>query len=453
MKVKSVVMSIIISGLIIGVITSPYSLNFAFKPVKEISKAQTVKSNTEKSITFVSNESSTNSNLNKITKEKNDKSLEKIRDHIKNGNLKVKKQALSEVNSNQVESNSETLAFNVNEVRKSQGLQNALQNALKNGDYVYLYGNNFKPSEFKKLAKLDEIKVPISVSGKNGYAIMGDTSVEGEKEKGKKKEINSEIESGDDTSSIIGYSNDPNIPNQYSEISINSYDDKGNKRENDEEVYIQEILNQQAEIVDDTQQNESSTTSSLLKKNSISAATAVQDKYGFVGAAYDRFNNFVGRIDTDYTLYKADSDSSKTLDYFTLKPKTQITEGYGNSDKLFTDIDIPYDGDHIEDWDPHGSTTSSYDVQFSYPWSVSWTGTFSDEVKIEDLSSRAYDYARWNVTDGDLNHQDFRPGGSWSSSGTYAVAGITARGFFSTTGSEHGEHLVAEKKITVKYDY
>lgn len=344
----------------------------------------------------------------------------------------------------------DALAFNVKNVKNDKQLQSFLHEALQNGKYIYIYGET-KRMEFKDLLNLETIKVPLNVNGEKVYADFS-SKAEEIKEKGPRKSKDTGL-NVKDTISIIGYTINKNSPLQYSQININSYDSKGKKRENTIEVYMQEIINQQSKIID-INKKETGQTSLIKKDYALAGSSRVDSNYGFTGAVYSPNDQLWGRIETDYILYKANSDGSSNYDFFSVKPMTQIVEFNGaQSRELKTDIDIPYDVDHLEDWSPYNDETGrTFSIQLVYPFSISWGMTWDDKVDINDISSRYYDYARWIVTDGDLNRQDFRPGAGWASSGTFAVADVRNWGRFAV-GPSHQYPVEAYNHVHITYDY
>ncbi|MCQ6267766.1 hypothetical protein M1K46_19240 [Fictibacillus sp. WQ 8-8] len=446
MKSKALIKPLLCLALIGTVATSPYKLNLHHDLTTPVHAEKAIKS-----ITFVSNETNKGNQLKNIKSEKKDESLDKVRESIKAGLLQVNETSYS--TSNSIKSlqneNATALAFDVKEVKKDKNLQNLIHDSLQQGKQIYIYGELSK-GDFKKLAKIDELKIPTTVNGTTLYANF-------EKEKGPKKSKKTGVDPVDsnDNVSIIGYSLNKESLLQYTEMNVNSYDINGKPRANEDEVYMQEIIMQQADIVDKINKNTLQAHGLITKNQAAADSTRVQEKYGYTGSAYGAGNTLQGRVETDYYLYKANSpDGSSTFDYFSLKPMNQITEyNDGHSRKLKTDIDIPTSGDELQDWDPHGTkSTTSYSISFGFPWNLSWSASWSDEVKIEDISSRELDYARWVVTDGDLNHQDFRPGAAWASTGTQAYAGIQNWATF-WYGPSDQYPIEAHNKITVSYDY
>jgi hypothetical protein len=116
-----------------------------------------------------------------------------------------------------------------------------------------------------------------------------------------------------------------------------------------------------------------------------------------------------------------------------------------------TDIEIPYDSDHLQKWSPEGeSSKATYTVPLAAPFLLSWEMTWSDDVAIDDQSSLAYDYGRWVGTDGDLNQQLFKPGAGWASTGTLASATIRNFGKFYT---DNNYSVEAKNTISISYNY
>lgn len=444
---------VLVSVLITTLLFTPYSLNIN----SNTSNAETTDElKPQKKVTIISGSKDIQKVMENIKTKKNDESLKKARKNISENKLNVNsinpansKTQTTALTSAQKSADSTTLAVNIKDLRNNENLQKQLHLALEKGKYIYIYGET-KRMEAKNLLKLEEFKVPLTVNGKTiEKKIVSDKEIT--KIKGTKKKTNREFNEKD-TISIIGYTlkNDSIYP--YTEINVSSYDNKGKKRKNTEESYIQEIIDHQSKIVDTMKRENEIEATSFISKNKASA-DIVKAKYGYTASVYDSRDLKAGTVTTDYKLIKS-SDSDATYDFFSLKPTSQMTEYNGSASReIKVDIDIPYDPDHLDDWSPYNNESGpSQNLQLVAPFALTWSMTWDDSVDIEDLSSRSLDYARWKVKDGDLNGQDFRPGAGWASAGTAAVSDLRVWGTF-YVGSSNQYPVNTYQKIHVAYDY
>ncbi|PCD06608.1 hypothetical protein CMV16_18340 [Peribacillus simplex] len=453
MKEKKVLSKLIMSGLLITTLVStPYSINLI--PETSSATENKISGQPSNTITFVTSDKDAPKILKHIKETKKDNSLVDIRSKIKDKQLKVNTKNISETidydNDKQLRESNE-LAFSIKDVKKEEKLQKYLNKALKSGKRIYLYGE-LTADDFKSALGLEKMEITENISGKEMKAIIGEDK-NLDTIKGPKKEVNSNLEK-DDSSNIIGFTLDDQAQLQYIQTNISVYDKDGKEiNEISNELYLQELLFLQSELLNKSiNKEEISKDSALISDNKANAAsTRVIDRYGAYGSAY-LGSTLYGRIDTDWELFKQNSDSSSTYDYFTVKPKSQLTEYNGSASKYMkTDIDIPRDGDHLKTWSPYGDrNVKDYTVSISYPFNVSWEMSWNDEVKIDDQSSIGYDYARWVVTDGDLHQQVFNPGAGWASKGSYAKADIRSTGRFTWWDTEY---VTANTTIYVRYDY
>lgn len=348
------------------------------------------------------------------------------------------------------------IATNLDDVRKDVDLQDYLHSVLIDRKRVYLFGDNFTSKEYKKLVHLDTLKVAVDVDAKQGYFVFGEDAEKGQAEKGKLKP-SKEVTGTDEQTNIVGFSLNNNDIDQYTDISVSSVDETGKPRKNDKEVYIQEILNNQAEIIqkEEKQLAKKNDTALITMSKAMASNTLVQDKYNFYGTLYDPNNALLGRIDIDTLLYMQtrSGDGSSTYDYFTLKPAAQLTNyNDGHARKLYTNLDIPYDTDEIQSWSPQGdSSRVSWNVTLSWQYTLGYTITLSDTASLDDQGSLYYDYARWILTDDSLNGDVWRPAAGWASSGTYAWADFTGKGTF-WFGTSDQYPADASKTVPIRYD-
>lgn len=418
--------SIVTSSLVFA----PYSIKTNFTNAEEKVVAKPVKE-----ISFVSNKKTIGNVVEKL-KVKKDDSLGGLKKNLKEKSIKVQSLKISESDKMKTLTNSikntnvaTDIVAKVEEVESDKKLRNYLRQKVKEGNKVILYGN-VTYDDYKKLLKIDSLKV--KDKNKKGYYTFGEAT---EENKGKvnkfstSKNNQSLLEDGSDkgplkdgvidpseTTSIIGYSLDESKDNQYIDINIMSYDEKGNLRENDEEVYIQEILNYESELTDKIQDEvegevteATKISNSFFRKNITDASRKMVDSdYGIKGTVYGEVNQVVGRMTTDFKFFKH-SDSNSKYDYFTLRPLTQLTHHNGAlAQKLVTTLEPKYAGDQLDNWSPKGDTKGSdFDLSMGFPFSISVGMSFKDSVTIDDQSSIAYDYARWKVTDGSLDGEVF----------------------------------------------
>jgi hypothetical protein len=402
-------------------------------------------------LTFLSS-NDLNEKVNKV-QERKDETLDKMKEKIKTKSLKVSAIKLNGKVDKDKKSlvESTDLAANVEDVRKDSELQAYLQSQLQEGKRVYLYGS-LTIKEYKKLLKLNEIKIKVNKKdASQGYLSFGsdlDT-----KEKGPLKKNAPETE---EVTNIIGFTLDNNEPRQFVDISVSSYDDEGSKIENKEEFYIQDIMAEQADLIQmEEKQNPEKT--ALISLNQVSAADnpIVDQAYGAYSLAKNSFGTTMGRVDMDWELLQEprSGDGSSTYDYFTLTPLTQANAYNGAQAKvIWQDIDIPSDSDELRQWTPQGDNTKTdWSLSLGFPFNFGVSMNFADDTKIDDQSSTGYDYARWDVTDGNLDDEVFRGAAGWASYGTQAYASYAAQvtvQIYSGT-----QYKTAAKRLYANYNY
>ncbi|MDU1846403.1 MAG: hypothetical protein E6778_12755 [Niallia nealsonii] len=470
---KGKIKFLLCGSLVAATLVTPYSFNMNNIKSTVSANSNPVSKAVENVIFVTKDHSKTQEIVNRITTKKNDDSVKKIGKQINEKSLNVKsigiQEALKKKNSKskriitselivQSDDNNSSYAIKADEIENNQELQEFANEALLDGDRVYLYGEVTKEN-FKNLVSVKDAKVPFQTF--DGQTAYGDVLIDEatiEKEKGQKKKVDTGIDTYSvDTENIIGLSLDKDSEHQYVEINVSTYNEKGELIENPEENLIQEIVSLNSTIVEEEKQEIASNSveqQGLFLNNNVSAdSSRVKSGYDYIASAYASSTK-KGTVSTDYILYKANNDDDSKYDYFTLKPMSQITEyNGGNSKYMKADIDIPYDSDSLEDWDPHGTQNDSdYSMTFGFPWNISWTGSWTDATKIVDISSRALDYARWEVTDGDLNHQDFRPGATWRSAGTMASVGYKVWANF-YEGANDQYKTTAYDSISIRFDY
>lgn len=435
-KMLKILVSCIVMATLVAV---PMTVNFS-NAITFASENERVYEQPLETVTFISS-SDIKEEVGKITTSKNDESLENIKKNVKSKGLKVN---VVKFNGDSTISDSglggtNGLAVNVKDIRKSQTLGKFLNGALTSGKKVYLYGG-LKPSEYKKLLNLKEMKI----KDKNGTSEFGLT----------KSEMNSrKTTSSDDefdmNTSIVGYS----LDGEYHEIDVTIVDEVGNPRENDEEVYIQEILNLESEKVD-KQIKEHQQQASLITESKESAANVeVKRGYDFIGSVYDSANRIIGRLTTDYYLYKESNDNYASIDYATLKPVTQIDRFNGaQARKLVNRIEV-FSDDEMDEWIPEGDTsTTSYNISLGYPYAINVGMSFSDALSVDDQGSRYFDYAQWSITDGELHGTVWRGAAGFMSVGTYIYAKVANTGTVNI-GSSNQYPVSWSKSFYVSYDY
>ncbi|GAE47347.1 hypothetical protein JCM21738_4320 [Mesobacillus boroniphilus JCM 21738] len=348
------------------------------------------------------------------------------KEKIANGKLKIKFQK-GKPSADSLEG-FEDLVFDVEEVRNDKALQQTLNRALKNGAKVYLVGGVTTP-EYADLLGLD--KMSIVKKDENGVASTFRFDLddkEMEKIKGpRKKNPNSEDNPDDLVYDVVGFTLDGNEHNQLVISKISSYDADSNKIEPTKDFILNEVLQSTSEKVEveEAEYVAAKTPKIFGALSPLSAkadSTSVKSNPARVfGKAYYSGTE-VGYTATSWILYKSSADDDPKFDYFSLKDATEM-QGHGwYVPKLWTNHDIPFDRDFIDDWAPYDDADGSYSVTFGWPWNISVTANMSTDPKIDAQGSTTYDYARWVVTDSNMDGDVFRPGTSWRSAQGYRYA-------------------------------
>ena len=429
------------------IIFSSYTVNFVAKADEPVNLSL------ENNLVIITKDSvNLEKKLNKIIKNNTD--FKKVQNQIDNRmNINVVKST-----ENIKFNNLTTVAANVSEVKENNSYKNFLKKELKNGKRVILFGD-VQPEEYKEILALDELSVKDKQGIKLQFGLTEDEVnymlIENKKPKITDKEFFESVDSKF-TNHVISYTLDNNKELQFIDVSINNFDEDGSPIPNTNEIILQEVLDTQSEITnaENNKYQEEKETFSFLTKNTASAENVrILDKYNIVQKGYC-LGALVARMDTDYHLYKQNSDQNKKYDYFTLKPITQITSYKGLwARSLFVDIDIPADSDHLDTWSPQGDKGgSSFGISLAFPYSISFNMDFSESLRIDDRSSLGYDYARWNLTDNstdlvrNISGNTFSSVAGWASTGSYATAGLTVRG-------EFDNYITLTTKTKVAYDY
>ena len=462
---------------------SNYSINFFVKA--EETKETTNDSSDEKNMIIISdNQTKTENAVDRIIDKNKDPAFEEVQDKVKNNEMDV---SVVSSNSSPELEQTNSVAADVSIIKENESHREFLKDELEDGKRVILYGD-VQPEEYKEILDLDEISVE-EKEGKLEFGLneeeMQEKAIENGKEETKTdsyqpndlensfdKNVEEAVEGGENdpdkeifeaeesefTSHVIGYTLDKSQELQFVDVSINNFDEYGNPIPNTNEMMLQEVMNTQSEIISAEEENNEEDASNLsvsfISKNTAKAESErIKNRYDLVEKGY-RLGLLVARMDTDWHLYKQDNEKSKKYDYFTLKPVTQIKSYKGIwARSIYTNIDIPSDADQLDDWAPMGDRgASSIGVTLGYPFSVGVSMNFGENLKIDDQSSLAHDYARWKVNDGptDLNKNisgtTFKPAAGWASTGTYAKVGLTVIGKFDN-------YITLTTKTNVTYDY
>lgn len=447
---KKTALKIAVSGVLFSsVLASPFAINTE-KITSYASSSQKVYEEPIDNLTFISS-NDLDEKVKKV-KGKKDETLDKMKEKVNKNALKVNtikfNGKIDEKNKGLVESTD--IAANVEDVRKDADLQAYLQSQLQEGKRVYLYGS-LTIQEYKKLLNIDEIKIKI----KDPNGVQGDLTFGSEldKEKGALKSNAPETEE----SNIIGFTYNKKEPRQFVDISVAAYADDGAKVENKEEFYIQDIMAEQADLIQ-IEESESPEETALITKNEAVAADnpTVKESYGAYSLAKTSAGTTMGRVDMDWRLLMEprSGDGSSTYDYFTLAPTTQANAYNGAKARIiWEEIDIPYDTDQLREWTPQGdSSKTSYTLSLGFPFNFGGSMTFDDTTTVDDQSSLGYDYARWNVTNRlDLDDEVFKGTAGWASTGTMASASYAAKvtvQIYSGT-----QYTTASKRVPISYNY
>lgn len=441
-----IVATVCILGLVLMVVTTPYSLNIKNVMAQENSITK------GKNISFFGNEKVEQS-LQHLVKNNKDEALETIQQSLESEKLNIS--TIDVEKSSKVKKGDmvDGLAYPIKSVRKNKTIQNYLQQMIHDGEKVYLYGENVTFNEYKKLLGLTDITV--EVLGENGKSMeISLLEDEANKEKGGLKDNpNSLAKENEDEKQVIGYSLDNNAVNKIFTATINN-DSKNGKLKLRNEDYIQAILDDQLQTmeIEKNYQPDNETALRFLQKNTASAGrTLRKDSYDHV--AYAKYNyTTYGKVYTDWKLYQQTSESVSGYDYFTVKEYMQPYSYNGSYiDDVKVDHDIPYDSDEIGEWGPDDSGGPTYSVGLSYPFSISYTFSMGADPYVNEQGSQYYDYARWTMSSYGSGER-FIPSTGWKSSGTYASMDIRDYVDFHVPGSQ-GSTARAYQKIDVNYNY
>lgn len=450
---KKIITALSIATIALSIIVSPYSLNFDFFDSKASASTEEVKS--EKKLMFFGSDTAAKK-LNDLKENGKDDSLVEVKQKIKDKKIKATaKQGKKEVILNENLQEFTDVAFDVKLVRKDVELQKHLQDLLKSGKKVYLYGG-LTLVEYKELLNLDEMTAeatdPTSNSDKVIVAKFGE---EQKKNPSKKDEFkNTPIEEDEEIREVIGYTLDPNDANKVfvADITVNT---KSGKINPSEQQFIQEVLDGvNITTKKEKEQTQPKEVSSIIKTNNAYAGntTRKSSPYTYSSSAYYG-SMLIGRVYTDWYLLQNLDESEYTWDYFVVKDRKQMYS-YNNTKTvyLFVDHDIPAENGEIEDWSPwDDSGGQNYSISIGWPWNISVSLGMSSNPKIDQQGSMAYDYGRWVVTDDNIGDGEiFYPHTGWKSPGTYANMDIRHRASF--YGNEYvGGGL--SQHINVTYDY
>ncbi|MDO7487566.1 hypothetical protein Q5O89_20735 [Peribacillus frigoritolerans] len=471
-KTKKILRGSFVVILSLFLFFSSYSVNF-FTKANEM-KETTNDSSEEKNIVIIADdETSTEETVKTVVEENSDLEFEDIQDKVDNNELNVS--VVSPENNQDLEK-SNSIAADAAVVEGNKSYKDFLKTELEDGKRVFLYGD-VQAEEYKEILDLDKLTVKENDGQlefglseeelnekaiENGKEVVGESADASNGSEPTDDEVNGKgaLDTADSefTSHVIGYTMDKSQEFQFVDVSINNFDENGNSIPNTDEMVLQEVINTQSEIIDtENEMNQEQNTTdafTFITDNKVNAESVrVKNKYSLVEKGY-RLGLLVARMDTDWHLYKQNSEKSKKYDYFTLKPVTQITSYKGIwARSIYTNIDIPAASDQLDDWGPMGDRgTSSISLSLGYPFSVGISMSFGENLKIDDRSSLAYDYARWQLNDGatelnrNISGKTFNPAAGWASTGTYARAGLTVVGKFDN-------YITLTTKSNVSYDY
>ncbi|WP_047983539.1 hypothetical protein [Ornithinibacillus californiensis] len=432
-------------GLVAVMLLAPYSIN-----TKNV-MAQVDSPNSGKSVMFFANDEASTAFQNLLANK--DEALVPIQQTLKNGNLNVSTLALTEAKQISNLEKVDGLAFPINEVRSNDSLQKSLQQMLKNGEKIYLYGENVTFNEYKTLLGLSDVTVDVlGDSGESMQFSFLEDSVNNEK--GKLKENpHSLAEKNEDAKQVIGYSLDNTAVNKVFSATINSEGPNGNLKLRLED-YLQVILDDQIRTaeIEESYQSDKNASMGLFQENAaLAGLTLRKDSYDHIAYAKYNYTTF-GKVYTDWKLYQQTSESVSGYDYFVVKEYMQPYTYNGSFiEDVKVDHDIPYDSDEIGEWGPSDSGGPTYSVSLSWPFSISYSFSMSSGPNVNEIGSQYYDYARWTMSTYSSGER-FIPSTGWKSSGTYASMDIRDYVYFHVPGSQ-GSTTRAYQKIDVNYDY
>lgn len=427
-------------------VSSPYSLNLG-------DAAQPVASSHKEKLSFYSR-SDMNPTLDFVKNSNKDESLKDEKEKFQNGSLTVDTGQIGNGTKKFPEDLKAVtaLAYPADEIKRDANLKSQLQEALRSGKRIYLYGG-VTFDDYRELLGVDEISVTTKDgNGNEKKATFGNRDKLAQEKGGLKEKPDKLLTEKEDNYDIIGFTLDKNTPHKLSVISISVTTING-KTHPSEEHYLREVLDNLSYIIDKSNQQESKPTS-LIKKNAALAANVIRatSPYRFEGAAY-WYSELAGKTFTNWDLQQNTDETVADYDYFMVKDYRTI-QGYNGWDsfKLKTDHDIPWDSDFILQWGPGDKSSSPYPISFGVPFSVSWSFNMSTDPTVDEMGSLPYDYGRWEVYSNwfAIDGTNFQPATTWKSYGTWADMDIREFGTF--YGGLAG-NVESSIKIDVSWDY
>ncbi|MBC2306066.1 hypothetical protein [Listeria booriae] len=452
MKKREKASKIACVGLLASALTfNNYSIMFD-------AKADTVSNSSANSqVVILTKDATVDRTIEQFEDQNKDAALTDVQEKLENKEIQVD---VTDSSKDTVFDEDTSIFADATEVEGNSQYQKVLKQELNDGNRVFLYGD-VSAEEYKDILGLDKITVDNDSAGDLEFGSSNDeiksNIAEDKNSKVKEDEFFKDTESKF-TSHIIGYTLDDSKELQFIDISVNNFDGDGKSIPNSESMLMQEVMSTQSEILDAENEHladeaENNKTSMIGVKKAHATNVRVKDTYNLVAKGY-RLGLLVARMDTDYHLYKQNSDGNKKYDYFTLKPVTQVHSYKGIwAGSILTDIDVPSDSDHLDTWAPMGDRGGAkMSVSLGFPFNISAGMSFSESLVLDDRSSLAYDYARWQIKDSaiELNQNisgtTFNPVAGWASTGTYATVGLKVVGSFSN-------YITLTTKTKVTYDY
>lgn len=336
-------------------------------------------------------------------------------------------------NSNKIADQNDSIMISIEDLRNNNKNINTIRNAFDNGTKIYIYGG-VSTKEYIELLNINGLKDTVNINGKNENVYIGYV-------KGGKKVQNDIIYD------VIGYGKDE-INDGLSIYNLSLVNDDGEELKPTNEIYARTILEDFYKI-DDNKEIRKNRAITGAGNSTIVASSSRKQAHAYYKASGTTIK--AGTIYGDYKLLKANNDKDSNYDYFAVTNHGDVGNGPWYCYNYWVDIDVPSSVDYLEKWGPLGtSSTSSFSFSISYPWSASFSfSTDVGKLKVNDLTNRPLDYARWEMSKSSLNGLTFDPVAAWKSKGTYARVDIRQRAKF-----EGGYRKTSvELKIPVTYDY
>lgn len=302
----------------------------------------------------------------------------------------------------------DSFAYNVKDVESNKDLRLFLQKALLSGKKVYLYGG-LTPDQYSELLNQPlELTVKDTNTGEERNVTIRNL---GYNEGGKINE-----EHGDKATTVqevIGYTLEDSSNKAFMLNYINM-DENGKEIPTDSTIILNQILKHEERQADFT----------------TSSATIIKSSNGdirTVGGLYGQDN---AEMLSQWMLYKESNESDNNYDYYALKDIIQINKlgGSTNAKRLYVEHYLAYANDDLYSAAPESTSSGPYTVEFGYPWTLSWSFTYSGNPNVTLNENWNTDTATWNIEADYLQNLQssnrFQLGTSWKAADPDGLTGV-----------------------------